>query len=165
MQLADSMSQGDCTDHVKILLDVEVDDGSVEIESVWAMPVARGYRIDSIPFYAKGVACNDTVSVEKDAGGMLRATGVVVASGHSTVRLWFEKEADVARVRDELRAMGCPSELDLSRLVAVDVPPSTPYDRVRAYLDRQEVAGVFEYEEGCLGQGSETRVDDPYTQS
>lgn len=159
------MSKSDLADHVKVLFDVKGDDGSVEIESMWALPVERGYKIDSIPFYAMGVACNDTVSAERDAGGMLRATGVVVASGHSTVRLWFEKETDVARVRNELRAMGCPSELDLSRLVAVDVPPTTPYDRVRTYLDRQEAAGVFEYEEACLGQGSETRVDDPYTQS
>lgn len=37
------------TDHVKVLFDVEDDDGSVEIESMWALPVERGYKIDSIP--------------------------------------------------------------------------------------------------------------------
>ena len=48
--------------------------------------------------------------------------------------------------------MGCPSELDLDRLVAVDIPPTVPYSDVRAYLEKNERLGVFEYEEGCLGQ-------------
>jgi hypothetical protein len=51
-----------------------------------------------------------------------------------------------------MRALGCNSELDLPRLVAADVPPNIPYEQIRSYLDEKERAGVFEYEEGCLGQ-------------
>lgn len=138
--------------HVKVLFEVENADGSVEIESVWAVPVENGYQIDNVPFYAKEVAYNDIVSAEPDGDGMLRFTGLVSASGHSTVRLWFANEADVAQVRNAFRGMGCSSELDLSRLVAVDIPLSVPYERVRTYLDQQESAGIFEYEEACLGQ-------------
>ena len=138
--------------HVKVLFEIENEDGNVEIESVWAVPVEHGYQIDNIPFYAKEVAYNDIVSAEPDEDGMLRFTGLVRASGHSTIRLWFANEVDVTSVRDTLRSMGCPSELDLSRLVAVDIPPSIPYDRIRTYLDQQESAGIFEYEEACLGQ-------------
>lgn len=138
--------------HVKVLFEVENADGSVEIESVWAVPVENGYQIDNVPFYAKEVAYHDIVIAEPNEDGMLHFTGLVSASGHSTVRLWFANEADVAQVRDALRGMGCSSELDLSRLVAIDIPPSVPYERVRTYLDQQESAGIFEYEEACLGQ-------------
>lgn len=141
------------SDHVKILFEVEKEDGSVDLESVWARPVAKGYKVDNIPFYAREVACDDVVSATPDEDGTLRYTGLVTASGHSTIRLWFADQANVQDVRTRLRQMGCPSELDLHRLVAVDVPPSTPYDTVRTYLDEQEAAGVCEYEEACLGQG------------
>ena len=137
---------------VKVLFEVQNDDGTVEVESVWAAPVSEGYKIDNIPFYAREVACEDVISAKADDDGALRYTGLSVASGHSTIRLWFADESNVARVRDHLRGMGCPSELDLPRLVAVDVPPSVPYSDVRAYLDAQEAVGLFEYEEACLGQ-------------
>ena len=48
--------------------------------------------------------------------------------------------------------MRCDSELDVSRLVAVDVPSNVPYPGIRDYLDRKEKVGVLEYEGGCLGQ-------------
>ncbi|MCX4245981.1 DUF4265 domain-containing protein [Paraliomyxa miuraensis] len=137
---------------MKVLFEVENEGGQVEFESLWAIPVPNGYQLDNIPFYARNVAYNDIISAQADQDGALRYAGLNAASGHSTIRLWFADELNVAKVRDHLREMGCSSELDLSRLVAVDVPPSTPYSRVRAYLDQLEAAGVFEYEEACLGQ-------------
>jgi hypothetical protein len=136
--------------YVKLLLDIDPEGAVQELESVWAVPVANGYRIDNIPFYARSVASGDVVTAVPDAGGMLRYTGLAESSGHNTIRLWFADEADVQRVRDELRAMGCSSELDLSRLVAVDVPAEVSYTTVRSYLEEHEAAGVFEYEEGCI---------------
>ena len=138
--------------HVKILFENEDEDGKVDLESVWAMPVDDGYRIDNIPFYAKGVSLNDIIEASLDQGGMLRFDRLLLASGHSTVRLWFADEGDVQTVREMLRQMGCASELDLPRLVAVDIPPSVSYEGIRGFLDDQERRGVFEYEEACLGQ-------------
>lgn len=138
--------------HVKVLFDIEQEDGSIEIESVWAFPTANGYRIDNIPFYAKGIACNDEVIAEPAPDGFLHFVELRSSAGHNTIRLWFADESRVQSVRDDLRKMGCPSELDLSRLVAVDVPPSVQYSRVREYLNSQEAAGIFEYEEACLWQ-------------
>jgi hypothetical protein len=142
-------------DHLKLLFEYEGTTPDVrEIESMWAVPVEGGYKIDNIPFYAREVALGDVVSAEKDADGMLRFKALVQPSGHSTVRLWFAKgrEHEVRRIRERLREMGCPSELsDLSRLVAVDVPPQVPYEQVREFLDEGEKTGLFEYEEACLG--------------
>jgi hypothetical protein len=47
--------------------------------------------------------------------------------------------------------MHCGSEVDLARLVAVDVPATVDDAMVQKYLDEKESAGVFEYEEACLG--------------
>ncbi|MBL9024472.1 MAG: DUF4265 domain-containing protein [Myxococcales bacterium] len=146
---------------MKLLLPLEREDGSQEVESVWAVPTAHGYSIDNIPFYARGLALGDVVGAEMDEDGMLRCTSLLSSSGHSTVRLAIASSEDVQSVRDELRKLGCPSELDFSRLVAVDIPPDVPYSRVRALLDEKERAGILEYEEGCLGQMSGQRRQAP----
>lgn len=138
--------------HVKVLFELDSSHEHIDVESVWALPVTNGYQIDNIPFYAKEVACNDVISAEPDEDGALRFKSLIAASGHSTIRLWFSDEKDVPRVRNELRDMGCVSELDLPRLVAVDIPPSVAYGKIRAYLEQQESKGIFEYEEACLGQ-------------
>jgi hypothetical protein len=148
------MSDSTQRTHVKVLFDIGRDDGTHEVESVWAVPTEGGYRLDNIPFYARGFALGDVVSATPDPDGLLRCTGLVTASRHSTIRLWFADASNVQKVRDDLRAMGCDSELDLPRLVAVDVPPDVPYERIRSYLDDKELASVFEYEEGCLGQSA-----------
>ncbi|MEZ4302549.1 MAG: DUF4265 domain-containing protein [Polyangiaceae bacterium] len=138
--------------YVKVLLEIEGTSGAREAESVWAVEEEGGYRLDNIPFYARGFACGDLVSAAPDPDGTLRCTGLLAASGHSTLRLWFSDENHVQAVRDQLRMSGCASELDLPRLVAVDVPPSISYSTIRSYLDEKEGAGVLEYEEACLGQ-------------
>lgn len=142
-------------DHIKILLEYE---GSAptdrEIESVWAFPVEGGYQIDNIPFYAREIALGDVVSTTKDIDGSLRFSSLVRPSGHSTVRLWFAKDRveDVALVRQKLREMKCASEQsDLPRLVAIDIPPSVSYESALKLFVEGEKAGLFEYEEACLG--------------
>lgn len=137
---------------VKILFYIEQDDGTFEIESLWAVPEQVGYRLDNIPFFAQSVAWGDVVAAESDPDGGLRYTGLVTASGHSTVRVLLNDPKDVQRVRDELHAMGCDSERWKSSLIAVDVPPTVSYSIVRSYLEHGELSGAFEYEEGCLAQ-------------
>ena len=142
------------TKQVKLILEYEgATPGSLDVESVWASPVPTGFAVDNIPFRAQGIALGDVVSAEPDEDGMLRFRSLVMPSGHSTIRLWFSKEHEnlVPSVRQQLREMGCISELsDLPRLVAVDIPPSVSYDRVRQIFERGEKDGTFEYEEGCV---------------
>jgi hypothetical protein len=140
--------------HVKILFKYDgATDDQYEIESIWAIPRSEGYELDNIPFYARLVALGDIVSATRGDDGELWYDGLVRPSGHSTVRLWFAHENDVQRTRDELRALGCLSELsELPRLVAVDIPPDIPYSLVKSKLDEGERGGRFEYEEACLAQ-------------
>lgn len=148
------MNERSSNRYVKVLLEVERDDGTCDVESVWAVSEVGGFRLDNIPFYARGLAWGDIVSATPDPDGLLRYTGLVGASGHSTIRLLFADVRAVQGVRDELRAMGCDSELDLPVLVAVDIPPDVPYPPIRDYLAKKERAGILEYEEGCLGQSA-----------
>lgn len=136
--------------HVKIFFEIKSDDGTIEIESLWAVPETRGYRLDNIPFYARGFACGDIVRAARDADGQLLCSGVVLPSGHSTIRLWFAGPLEVQEVRNTLLSMGCTSELNHTRLVAVDIPPEVHYSAIQAYVEAQKSAGVFEYEEACL---------------
>ena len=126
--------------HVKILFEIE---GQDEVESVWAIPVEDGYQLDNIPFHAREVALGDVVRVTKEADGALRFDGLVRASGHSTIRLWFASAGDVQGTRDELRRLGCPSELS-------DRRPDRPYWR----LTEVDNAGRFRTE--LLGNGVST---------
>jgi hypothetical protein len=145
------MSENVSNPHVKILLEFENEEGSIEFESLWALPEGDGFKLDNIPFYVQGYAWGDVVAATPDEDGLLRVRGLIQPSGHSTVRLWFRDPGDVPAVRQTLRAMNCGSELDRSRLVAVDVPATVDYGMVREYLDEKESVGVFEYEEACLG--------------
>lgn len=136
---------------VKMLFEIPSDDSdSVEIESMWVTPCEKGYMIDNIPFYAKGVAYKDVMSTKK-IDDDLYADKLLSASHHSTVRIWFVNEKLVASARQELKTMGCGSEIsDSPRLVAVDIPPNIEYGLIKKYLDDGELSGKWDYEEACL---------------
>lgn len=122
-----------------------------EVESLWAFPVADNYKLDNIPFYAKGVSFGDTVIAE-NIDDCLYMSELLEPSGHSTVRLWFADEKEVQVTRKALESMGCSSEIsDQPRLVAIDIPPSVIYEDIRVYLKEGEANGKWDYEEACLG--------------
>jgi len=137
---------------VKIFFRIPIEGSEeFEVESLWASPVADSYKLDNIPFYARGVSFADTVIAEK-VDGCLYMSELSEPSGHSTVRLWFGDEKDVQATRKALSSMGCSSEIsDQPRLVAVDIPASVAYENIRAYLDEGEANGKWDYEEACLG--------------
>jgi len=119
---------------------------------LWVIKRDDGYEIDNIPFHVQEIALGDIVAAQPDENGALWYSELVRPSGHSTLQLWFARQEDVASVRETLRQKGCASELsDLPRLVAVDVPPHVPYTDIKAFLERGEQAGQFEYQEACLG--------------
>jgi hypothetical protein len=126
--------------------------GEDETETMWVLERDDGYEIDNIPFYVKELALGDVVAARPDESGALWYSELLRPGGHSTIHLWFSRERDVESVREALRQMGCASEVsELPRLVAVDVPPDVPYEQVKAFLEKGECEGRFEYQEACLG--------------
>jgi hypothetical protein len=137
---------------VKVAIYLPKKDGESDVETLWAKRVGQYLQLDNIPFYAKGLAWGDVISVENESDGLFRFSGLVAASGHSTLRLWVARTEDVKAIRDYLRSLSCESELDLGRLIAVNVPPNVPYTSIKKFLDEQERMQILEYEEACLAQ-------------
>lgn len=118
--------------HKKVRFTFQNTEGGDEVESMWCVEREGGYEIDNIPFYVTELACGDIVGVRQDEDGLLWFDGLRQPSGHSTIRIAFNHEEDVGRVRAQLRELGCDSEIsDLKELVAVDVPPEVAYERVK----------------------------------
>ena len=140
------------SERVKVRFPFKNSAGVSETETLWMIKRETGYEIDNIPFYVQEVALGDVVAAHPDEGGALWFSELVRPGGHSTLHLWFAQEKDVEPVRAALRQLGCPSEVsDLPRLVAVDVPPEVPYEKVKELLEQGEGSGQFEYQEACLG--------------
>jgi Domain of unknown function (DUF4265) len=87
----------------RIVFEVEPDENGYPSagtrERVWAVPIADGYRLDSIPWYARLVAYDDIVTTtERD--GQLFFAGVILASGHSTIRVIMSDKQARSSLRD-----------------------------------------------------------------
>lgn len=120
------------------------------IESAWAEKVEGYYKLDNILFYAPEYSWGDIVNVE-DRHGELYVTELVQESGHSTVRILFSDEKDVQPTRNQLKQMGCDSEIsDVSILISVDIPPTVSYSSVKQFLETGELDGKWGYEEACI---------------
>jgi hypothetical protein len=119
-------------------------------EGLWALPVGKGaYRLDNIPFFVRGVSCDDIVAADA-VDGVLWFREVMQHSGQSTLRVLFHDAEPVAGVRQVLRDLGADSEgAHIPTLIAVNVPAEA-LDAVRKYLDAGEERGDWEYEEGCV---------------
>lgn len=140
-------------EHVKILFEHDNDpDGGYGIESAWAVPSGDYFMLDNILFYAKEFALGDIVNTEERNGERF-VIGLVTESGHSTVRILFEDEHEVARTREQLNLRGCESEIsNIPTLIAVDIPPNVEYSAIKDYLEQGEEDGKWSYEEACIAQ-------------
>ncbi len=132
----------------------------VKFETMWVSKTAGGaYRLENIPFFAKGVSSGDVVSISKRSDGENWFETVLSASGHSTLRvIVFRESLDkrpleerVQEIRDRLFSLGCPTELShLPGLFAVDVPPPIKFTHVRSLLNQGAARGLWDYEEANL---------------
>ncbi len=137
---------------VKVLFNlVQDEDGypSAGSETMWAEQLADGtYRIDNIAFYARDAAWDDIVSA-KVINGELVYTGLVKASGNSLLRVVVFDKDELAKIRKELKGLGCDSEWD-GQLVAVNVPANIDYAPILRYLLDGERAERLTFEEAVL---------------
>lgn len=137
---------------IKFYLESEDEDWPpCQVETLWAKHLGRNlYELDSIPFFVKGLALGDVVSVER-ASGELLFKEIVRSGGHSTIRIIFLNHSVKDETCKRLEDIGCSWEgSHLPSLIAVDVPPSLQYDYVKAILERGEQTQEWEYEEGCV---------------
>ncbi|NVJ07027.1 DUF4265 domain-containing protein [Myxococcus sp. AM001] len=148
------MSTADGDDRVKVIFELEKDEDDyppADSEGLWARPLGEGlFQLDNVPFFAKGVACEDVVSAELVDGELLFQK-VVRPSGHATLRLIIYDEEEVPSVKALLEKQGCAVERShVPGLISVDVPPAVSLDALKPLLDEGEDAERWGYEEACL---------------
>ncbi len=120
----------------KILFRVPADDGTDDVETLWAKPLGDDlYELANSPFYAYGVSWKDTVFAPFDPAEELPCVERVDAkSGHRTVRVIFEerarKKGRADRVLQALVKLGCTYEGADPSFFSVDLPPGVDLDTV-----------------------------------
>jgi len=120
------------------------------VEGLWAKRTEAGYQVDSIPFYAYGIAPGDTIEVFEDDEQLwfesLRCSG-----GASVFRILVKAPHTLDQVRAAVEEFGCPCQAEPAvRMLAVEVPPSRTLDTLLYYLLTQREAGTLDFEEGVL---------------
>jgi hypothetical protein len=120
-------------------------------ESLWVRPLEEGlFQVDNIPFFAWDIALDDVVAADPEES-VWRFRKVVRRSGHATLRLLLYDVAEVPAVIERFAKLGCLSERShIPGLIALDVPPSTPWAEVKRLLVEGEAKDLWGYEEACL---------------
>lgn len=149
-------------DRIKILFELKKDEDGyppADVEQLWAEPLGNNlFKIDSVPFYVKGISCEDVVEASPDSEGELRFRSLVKPSGHNTLRVIVFRESPdprpladrVADLRNQLAKIGCSTELShVPGLVAVDADTAS-IDKALPVLQSGENANLWEYEEAAL---------------
>src|ERR1700753_3826510 len=78
------------TEMVKVGFKLERDEENyppADWEWLWASPTQEStFKLDNIPFFAKGVSCGDIIAADQTPSGLIFKE-LVQPSGHSTVRI------------------------------------------------------------------------------
>lgn len=137
---------------VKLLAHTKSTDGypPEEWEGLWAISMGGSlYKLDNIPFYAKGMSCDDVVEARLE-DNEYRIVRVVTQSANSTIRIVVFDLSKENLVREELAILGCEMEgSGIPGLIALNVPRSSK-ESVTEYLERAFAAGILDYEEGAI---------------
>ena len=147
----------------KICFKIEQDEDGyppVQIESVWASPAGGNlFRLENLPFLAKGVSFKDEVSTSEGLDGRKWYEDIAEPSGHSTLRVIVFRngsspqslEQRVKELSQRFVEKGCITELShLPGLFAVDVPPTVLLETLRPILDEGTALEAWDFEESNL---------------
>lgn len=132
------------------------------VESLWAVVLGDGtVRLDSTPWFVRGVASDDIIRVEIDDEGVRWAEETVKASENCTIRLIVPKDSGSAAALqsalDIFHRLGAIGEgIEQFRMVALDVPPDADLRQIQKLLEHGEAKGQWHWEEGCVTTAWET---------
>jgi hypothetical protein len=126
--------------NAKVVFRVTYDDGSVEVETLWATALGNDeYKLDNSPFYAYSVSWEDIVYAPYDPLEE-RPTfqRVIKKSGNRTVRVKFDPPVEDGNSSDQLLqglvALGCSYEGANRGYMSINIPGEVQLDLVRDYL-------------------------------
>lgn len=135
-----------------ILTYYDIDDKLAE-ESLWIESLDNEkFQVKNIPFFAPNIAYDDIITVEHD-DGLMYFEELIEASEHSTVQIVFFKSETIKQTIIDIETLNCSWEgMDDQKHLAIDIPPTVSYQKVKEYLDKQLDNGVFDYKEACLSE-------------
>jgi hypothetical protein len=129
----------------------ETEPPTYQVEMVDAVREEGGYRLASIPFFAKHIALNDVIAVETHEG-VHYFEELLHASGHSVIRVLFSADLERKSGTAALEQLGAVAfRYADSLLVAFDVPPHVDYAPIQHFLASGEKQQQWDYQEACLG--------------
>lgn len=151
--------------YVKILFELEQDkDGwpPAKIESLWAIDLGDNkYKIDSIPFYAWNVACDDIVYAELGNDNMLYCKYIVQKSSNSTVRIIIHNNDKKDYICNELSSLNCEWEgagQQIGSLVSINIPKEINYKNIRIFLENNTKLGNIGCEESSISDHHKKQI-------
>jgi Domain of unknown function (DUF4265) len=120
-------------------------------ETLWATVLSEDtYLVDNIPFFAQGIALNDTIEARPGQDGIIEFVRKVSSGGHSTLR-FIAHENEHPMMKENLAELGCGIESGaFTSHFTVDVPPTANLRAVLNLSKRWLAEGVAEYETACL---------------
>lgn len=126
----------DASPSAKVLFRVRNDDGSAEVETLWAFDLGGDrYRLDNLPFFAYGVSVADVVLapyVEEE--GFPTFQRVLEKSGNRTIRVILDPPlvpGNGSRVLlDRLVSLGVEYEGANPTYVVLNLPPVVDFEGV-----------------------------------
>lgn len=123
----------------------------VEFESIWGLQITpQKYEVDNIPYYIYGVSKGDIIlAIESD--NEIHASHLLSRGGHSTLRVFAEDETARHQIFTHLTKNGaqCTSTKG-SSLLAIDIPPTTDFQKIDAFLSSLSNNETIAYEDACL---------------
>lgn len=141
-------------DHQRVVFELQRDEDGYppsDYERLWATPLPNGnYVIDNIPFFVMGISSEDEVSVRRD-GEELFFKELVNPSGISTFRLVPSDPSMIAKVREDVKALGGLSEYNQhAGLIAVEIPADQSIDGFLNYIVDEQEQGRLDFQESAL---------------
>jgi len=133
------------TKNVKLEFRIENEDGSVDVETPWAVPMGDDlYELANIPFYAYRVSESDVVHATKDTDdGFPVFKKVVKKSGNKTVRIIFEPPVEEGnpseQILNQLVAKGCSYEGANKAYIGLTIPPQVDLFEIRDFLEQHKL--------------------------
>lgn len=120
-------------------------------ESFWATPLGDDlFRLENVPFYAYGINFLDIVKATSESNESIpEIREIVKLSGHSTFRVFFEKNIDRQKQEEILNSM---KKLTISYeraseiYFSLDMQPSGNYQAVFERLDELEKENILSFE-------------------
>ena len=123
-------------------------------ESVWAERQVDGtYKVKNVPFYAKGISCEDIVEAEPQDRALVFKR-VVRHNGHSTYRIYAANgrtAPEVVSLVGRLQQLHCDIEPATDTLVGVDVLPEADIYKVYETLAVLNVTRRSTFRKGIAG--------------